>query len=423
MTKPEPKPFDIAKQTVWEAYLQVKANRGAAGVDGVSIKEFEANLKDNLYKLWNRMSSGSYMPPPVRRVEIPKPGSKEIRALGVPTVADRIAQTAVKMYLEPEVEQMFHPDSYGYRPKRSALDAVDRCRRRCWRSDWVIDLDIKSFFDTIDHELILKAVRRHTSQRWVILYVERWLKAPLQQEDGTLLERESGSPQGSAISPLLANIFMHYAFDLWMARKHPGIQFERYCDDLVVHCKSERQAVQLKEEIGQRLAHCKLELHPAKTKIVYCKDDNRKGPHEHEQFDFLGYTFRPRRARSRYGNFVNFSPAISNKAAKAIRREIRRWRLHRRSKEDLGELAESINAIVRGWINYYGCFYRSAMAPTLKRIDDYLIRWARKKYKRLRRSHRQTYGFLADVAKRQPKLFAHWQITWPSALSDGSRVR
>ena len=286
------KPFAISKRAVWEAYLRVKANQGAAGVDGESIVEFERDLKGNLYKLWNRLSSGSYMPPPVRAVEIPKRGGSGVRTLGVPTVQDRIAQTVATLYLEPGVEPHFHPDSYGYRPGRSALDAVGACRGRCWRSDWVIDLDIRSFFSSVDHELMLKAVQRHTGLRWVLLYVERWLKAPLQREDGTLEQRDRGTPEGSAISPLLANLFLHYAFDVWIAREFPGVQFERYCDDAVVHCVSERQARVVLDAIAERLAYCRLELHAGKTHIVYCKDSNRHGSHEHEQFGFLGYTFR-----------------------------------------------------------------------------------------------------------------------------------
>jgi RNA-directed DNA polymerase len=407
----EPKPFAISKQAVWEAWLRVNANEGAAGVDGESIAEFEGDLKGNLYKLWNRLSSGSYMPPPVRAVEIPKRAGLGVRTLGVPTVADRIAQTVVRLYLEPGVEPMFHPDSYGYRPGRSALDAVGACRARCWRRDWVIDLDIRSFFSSVDHDLMLKAVARHTDLRWVLLYVERWLKAPLQRGGGALEARDRGTPEGSAISPLLANLFMHYAFDAWMAREFPGVQFERYCDDAVVHCVSERQARVVLAAIAQRLADCRLALHPDKTRIVYCKDSNRRGSHEHEQFGFLGYTFRARRARNKRGDvFASFAPAISNEAAKAVRQTIKRWRLHRWSEVTLTVLARSINAIVRGWINYYGCFYPAELARSLRLINAYLVRWAMWKYKRLRRRPAQAWQLLANVARREPDLFAHWRL-------------
>ena len=418
-----PKSFAVSKQVVWEAYRRVKANQGAAGVDGESIAEFESDLKGNLYKLWNRLSSGSYMPPPVRAVEIPKRAGSGVRTLGVPTVADRIAQTVVRLYLEPGVEPVFHPDSYGYRPGRSALDAVDACRRRCWKRDWVIDLDIQAFFDSVDHELMLKAVAHHTDQRWVLLYVERWLKAPLQRADGVLEPRDRGTPQGSAISPLLANLFLHYAFDAWIAREFPHVQFERYCDDAVVHCASERDARVVLAAITRRLAACRLQLHPDKTRIVYCKDSNRRGSHEHEQFEFLGYTFRARRAQNKRGDvFASFAPAVSTDAAKSIRRTIRRWQLHHRSRDTLADLARSINAIVRGWINYYGRFYPSELAKSLRQLNHYLVRWALWKYKRLRGHPARAWQLLANVARREPELFAHWQLALrPDGWTMGAR--
>jgi len=338
---------------VWDAYNSVKANRGAPGVDEQSITEFEVDLKGNLYKLWNRLSSGSYFPAPVRAVAIPKKDGKGTRLLGVPTVIDRIAQTVAKMVLEPTVEPMFHPDSYGYRPGRSALDAVDTCRRRCWKTSWVIDLDIRAFFDTVDHDLVMKAVARHTDQRWILLYVQRWLQAPMRHADGSVAARDRGTPQGSAISPLLANLFMHYAFDAWMGRTFPTVAFERYCDDVVVHCTSQRQALFVKDSIARRLAECGLELHPDKTRIVYCKDSNRTGYHEREQFDFLGYTFRPRLSVSKTGQrFVSFSPAVSRGACKAMSTTIRAWRINRRSDRTLEEFAAMINPVVCGWVNY-----------------------------------------------------------------------
>jgi RNA-directed DNA polymerase len=403
------KPFEISKWKLMVAFEKVKANCGSAGVDGESIAAFEENLQGNLYKLWNRLSSGSYFPPAVREVEIPKKAGG-VRTLGVPTVADRVAQTLVASYLEPEVEPLFHPDSYGYRPGRSALDAVGVCRQRCWSNDWVIDLDIRAFFDTIPHPLLLKAVSRHTDQRWMLLYIERWLEAPLRKRDGTLVSRDCGTPQGSAISPLLANIFLHYAFDRWMAGNYPTVRFERYADDAVVHCSSESEARTVRAAIAQRLGQVGLELHPDKTRIVYCKDSDRKGSYEHEQFTFLGYTFRPRRSKSRHGHtFVSFSPAASNEALKAFRHKIRRWRLHRWVSADLRDLAEQINPVVRGWVNYYGRFYRTRLFPTLSHINGYLIRWAKGKYKRLRRRHARAHRWLITVATREPALFVHWQ--------------
>ncbi len=310
-----------------DAFKKVKANGGAAGVDGQSIAEFEKDLKRNLYKLWNRMSSGSYFPPPVRTVEIPKDNGG-IRLLGIPTVADRIAQMVVKLYLEPEVEPYFHQDSYGYRPGKSAVEAVGVARQRCWKYDWVVDLDIKGFFDNLNHEFVMRAVRKHTDCKWILLCIERWLKAPAQLQDGTLVSRDKGTPQGGVASPLLANLFLHYAFDEWMKRMCPGIPFERYADDIIAHCVSEQQAKWLKAKIEERLSQCGLELHPQKTRIVYCKDDRRKGEHQNVSFDFLGYTFRCREAKRRNGGtFINFCPAISDKASKEICRVMRSWHI------------------------------------------------------------------------------------------------
>ncbi|MFE6904480.1 group II intron reverse transcriptase/maturase [Streptomyces sp. NPDC057717] len=409
------KSFEISKHLVFEAYLRVKANKGAAGVDGESIEQFEVDLKGNLYKLWNHMSSGCYFPPPVKMVEIDKPGGRGIRVLGVPTVADRIAQTVVAMVLEPLVEPVFHPDSYGYRPRRSALDAVAACRERCWKTDWVIDMDIRGFFDNLDHDLVLRAVGHHTDQRWVLLYVERWLKAPLQRRDGSLQARFRGSPQGSAVSPVLSNLFMHYAFDMWMARQYPGVHFERYCDDVVVHCRNEAQAHQVRQAIGGRLAECGgLELHPDKTRIVYCKDRNRCGSAEHTSFTFLGYGFRVRRLRTKRGDyFFGFNPAVSDEAAKQIRMQIRHWRLHLRSDTTLEELAREINPVVRGWINYFGRFHPSALLSTLNRINDYLVRWLVRKYKRFKRKRARAREALSRHARRFPGLFAHWKLVKP----------
>ena len=346
------KPFSISKQVVVEAFKRVKENKGAAGVDGQSIADFEKDFKNNLYKVWNRMSSGSYFPPPVRRAEIPKAdGSK--RPLGIPTVGDRVAQMVAKIYLEPKVEPFFHQDSYAYRPGKSAIDGVVVARQRCFRYAWVLDLDINGFFNNIDHELLMRAIRKHTGCKWLLLYIERWLKAPVQSKDNSLIQRDKGIPQGSVISPLLANLFLYYAFDAWMQRNYPGIPFERYADDIVLHCRSEIQAQWFKGVIEKRMSECKLELHPEKTKIVFCKNSNRRGEYANQKFDFLGYEFRPRLAMSRYGKgFVNFSPAIRPKAAKTIRRIIRKWKIQCISDKSIEDLACMFNPVIRGWINY-----------------------------------------------------------------------
>ena len=407
---PKGKSFAIPKRLVYEAWKKVRANDGAPGVDAVSIAEFASEERDNLYKLWNRMSSGSYMPGPVRAVEIPKDHGEGVRTLGVPNVADRVAQTAVAMLLEKRVEPIFHADSYAYRPGRSAHDALAATRQRCWKQDWVLDLDIRALFDSIPHDLILKAVAHHTGERWVLLYIERWLEAPMQMPDGTVVARNRGTPQGSPISPVLANLFMHYAFDLWVAREHPGCPFERYADDIVTHCDTEEQARGFRAALAERLGTLGLELHPEKTKIVYCKDANRQGSYEHTSFDFLGYTFRGRRARGRRGFFVGFLPAISGKAKKAVGGQIRDWHLRSRSGADLSGLAEEINPQVRGWISYYGAYYRTELSFLATRIDEHVQRWAMHKFKRLRFRPARAWAWLDGVRKREPTLFAHWHL-------------
>jgi RNA-directed DNA polymerase len=416
----EVKPFDIPKREVWQAFKKVKANQGAAGVDGQSIADFEADLSNNLYELWNRLSSGSYFPPPVRRVDIPK-ADGGTRPLGIPTVADRVAQEVARRYLEPRLEPVFHADSYGYRPGKSAIDAVRQARQRCWRYDWVLDLDVKAYFDSIDWELMLRAVRRHTNQPWVLLYIERWLKAPVEMEDGSVVPRMSGTPQGGVISPTLANLFLHYAFDMWMARTCPHIPFERYADDVICHCKSAEEAQALWSALADRFAVCKLVLHPEKTKIVYCKDANRRGDFPNQSFDFLGFKFRARKALGRGRRaFACFLPAASPKALTFIGRTIRRWTLHHSSDKSLPNLAEMYNPCIRGWINYYGNFYRTQLRSTLKRIDLYVIRWARRKFKRLRRKTQGARDWFDRLRRANPTLFAHWQLCHGSGRTSGA---
>ena len=404
------KPYEISKQKVLEAFRRVKANKGAAGIDDESLEAFETNLKNNLYKIWNRMSSGSYFPPPVKAVEIPKKSGGK-RILGVPTVADRVAQMVAKIYFEPLVEPYFHPDSYGYRPGKSAADALAVTRKRCWKYDWVLEFDIKGLFDNISHELLMKAVRKHTDIPWVILYIQRWLEAPFQTQDGVAEKRAKGTPQGGVISPILANLFLHYVYDMWMVKNHPDKPFARYADDGIAHCHSMKEAEQLLVSLKERMAECGLELHPAKTRIVYCKDDDRRGNYPEIKFDFLGYTFRPRRSKNKYEKyFINFTPAVSNKAKKSMRRAIRGWHMHLKPDRTIEDLARMFNPILRGWVNYYGRFYKSEMYPVLVHMNQALTRWVRRKYKKLQNHQRRATHWLGRISRREPKLFVHWQM-------------
>lgn len=404
------KPFEISKRTVYEAYKRVKSNKGAAGVDGVTIDKFEKDLGNNLYRIWNRMSSGSYFPQPVRVVEIPKSNGKN-RRLGIPTIGDRVAQMVVKMRLEPGMEKHFHQSSYGYRPGKSALDAVGKARERCWKYDWVIDMDIKGFFDTIDHELMLKAVQKHTNCKWELMYITRWLKTPAQEQNGEVKERDKGTPQGGVISPLLANLYLHYGFDKWMERNHSEIEFERYADDIVVHCRTEAESNKLKVEIEERLRECELELSQEKTKIVYCKDDRRRGRYENEAFDFLGYTFRPRFVKTKRGQrFIGFNPGVSNKGKKALKERIRSLKLNRKTRIQLDTIAELINPIIRGWVNYYCRFNKTEGLKVLGYVNIVLVNWGKRKFKSFRGSRRRVYRWLGEIAVRDKTLFIHWAM-------------
>lgn len=403
------KPYEISKHLVMEAFKLVKANQGAAGVDAQSFEEYEENLKDNLYKLWNRMSSGSYFPKPVKGVEIPKK-SGGTRLLGIPTVEDRIAQMVGKLYFEPIGEQIFYKDSYGYRPGKSAIGAIQTTRQRCWKYDWVIEFDIRKLFDNIDHGLLMKAVRKHTDCKWLLLYIERWLKAPFQMPDGTIVERTAGTPQGGVISPVLANLFLHYAFDRWMGEVNPQNPWVRYADDGLVHCRTKEEAETLLRKLKERMLACKLEIHPDKTRIVYCKDENRKKEHKHTSFVFLGYEFRPRVARNRDGRyFTSFTPAVSPQARQSLRdsiKEIRRQSIGLK----LDEVAHRMNPVIVGWANYFGHFCPSEMKQELWKINLALARWAMRTRKRLRRKQARALDWLANCAITRPTLFAHWKM-------------
>jgi RNA-directed DNA polymerase len=404
------KPFDIPKKTVYEAYKAVKENKGAAGIDEITIAEFEADLKDNLYKIWNRMSSGTYFPPPVKAVDIPKKNGG-MRTLGIPTVADRIAQMVVKMHLEPKVEKYFQQDSYGYRPGKSAHDALDVTRKRCWKHNWVLELDIKGLFDNIDHELLMKAVKKHTECKWEILYIGRWLKAPFQRIDGMKIERDKGTPQGGVISPVLANLFLHYCFDIWMQRNFSDNPWCRYADDAVIHCKTEPQALYIKDRLSARLKECKLELHPDKTRVVYCKDSNRKEEYEYNSFTFLGYTFKPRKAKGQGGKeFSSFLPAISIKAKTSIFSEINNWRLLWMTSKTICQIADEINPVIRGWLNYYGRYGKRELSKVLDKVNFHLMLWVQRKYKKYKHIPKKAYGYLSRIYKSNPQLFVHWAV-------------
>ena len=403
------KPFMIDKRRVYEAYKAVRSSKGGAGMDGQTIEAFEADLKGNLYRIWNRMSSGSYFPPPVRAVSIPKKSGGE-RILGVPTVGDRIAQMVVKQLIEPDLDPIFLKDSYGYRPGKSALDAVGVTRERCWKYDWVLEFDIKGLFDNISHELLLKAVRRRIQCQWALIYIERWLKAPM-VKDGERIERHCGTPQGGVVSPILANLFLHYAFDLWMGREHPDLPWCRYADDGLVHCRSEQEAEALKATLQARLAECQLELHPTKTKIIYCRDFNRNGAYPNVMFDFLGYCFRPRKAENkRTGKlFCSFAPAASASALKSMREKIRDLEIRRRTDVSMGDIARKINPLLRGWIEYYGRYTPSSITPMLRYVNQTLRAWVMRKFKRFKGRKTCAGQFLTRTARESAGLFVHWR--------------
>lgn len=404
------KPYVISKQVVMTAYKRVKANRGSAGIDGVNFEKFEEDLKGNLYKIWNRMSSGSYFPPPVKMVEIPKK-TGGIRKLGVPTIGDRVAQMVTKLYFEPYVEPIFHKDSYGYRPGKSAIDAVGQARQRCWKFNYVIEFDIKGLFDNIDHELLKKAVRKHVKEPWIEIYVDRWLKAPFMDGNGIVTKRECGTPQGGVISPVLANLFLHYAFDVWIARSYPDAPFERYADDAIIHCNTEKEALEILTSLEKRLKECKLEIHPLKTKIVYCQDKDRTKEYPVTSFDFLGYTFQKRFIKDKLGRLqFNFLPAVSLKSGKAFRKKVKAMNLHHLSGSKIEMIAEAINPMVRGWLNYFKKYCPSAMKYTMDCLNRRLVLWAMQKYKRFRGHRRRAVEWLKDIAKREPRMFAHWVL-------------
>lgn len=402
------KAFEISKREVSEAYKLVKRNRGSAGIDGITFDKFEEDLKGNLYKIWNRMSSGSYFPSPVLAIEIPKKNGG-VRKLGVPTIADRVAQMVARMYVERKVEPIFHEDSYGYRPRKYALNAVGKARKRTWKYDYVLELDIKGLFDNIDHELLMKAVEKHVKEKWVRLYIERWLVTPFKTLEGDIVDRKAGTPQGGVISPVLANLFLHYAFDVWMQKNHPNCPFERYADDAIVHCKTLDEVKVVKEGLENRMKEVKLEMHPDKTRIAYCKDEDRQRDYPITEFDFLGYTFKAMRIKCRDGKIRNnFICYVSKKSAKSFRDKIKMLEIHKRTGSTIQMISEVLNPLIRGWMNYFGRYNPSAMKYTLQVIERRIVKWAMSKYKHLRGRRKRAEKWLSQVRQREPRLFAHW---------------
>lgn len=408
----ETKAHPITRKMVLEAYRDVKTGGKAVGVDGVSFDDYAIDLKGNLYKLWNRLTSGSYYPSAVREKRIAKK-SGGTRSLGIPTVADRVAQQVVKKYLEPKADPTFHKDSYGYRRGKSAHQAIETARLRCGYkfSSWVVDIDVSRFFDTVNHELMLKAVSYYTKEKWVLLYIERWLKAAMLTEDGNCEEREKGTPQGGVISPLLANIYLHFTFDKWMEREFPHVQFERYCDDIVVHCQSSKMAYYLRDRISWRFSACKLQMNLDKTKVVYCKNPWRRETPANVKlgFDFLGYSFHPKVYATKGGVMMLFTPVMSRASKNAVVDEIRKMRISRFT-GSIQELAARINIKTRGWIKYYCAFSKWSTEDLWWRLNRRLIKWvSRIKKKPIRKAVR----WLRGVYRTSPDLFAHWEIAHP----------
>ncbi len=405
------KPFKIERALVMEAYVKAKAKDGSGGIDGMSWEEFDKDYKNHLYQLWNQMSSGSYFPAPLREVAIPK-DEKGDRMLSIPTLRDRIAQTMVKELLEQELEKIFDDDSYGYRPGRSQHHAVAKARQRCWSYDWVVDLDIQQCFDSIPHDKLLKAVSKHTQCSWMLLYIERWLKAPIAHKDGSLTERKQGVAQGSPIGPLLVNLYLHYAIDVWMRKHSWACAFERFSDDMIIHCRSVYQGRAVRGKLKERLKQCGLQLHPKKTRIVYCKDSNRLGTYENISFDFLGFTFMPRQAQhgERKESFTNWLPGVSRKAKRKMKEQMDSWSILLHPWSELKEIAEKINPVVRGWINYYGRFYKTALKDYLQVINEKLLAWSKRKFKRFKQVYTAPIRWLKKVYLTSPDLFEHWKF-------------
>lgn len=407
----ETKSIPVSKEQVWLAYKKVKANQGSAGVDQISMEEFDANRSKHLYKLWNRLASGSYFPPPVKEVEIPKKDGK-VRKLGIPTIGDRVAQMVVKEYLEARFEKIFSPNSYGYRPDRNAHQALEKVRQNCRKTDWVIDLDIKGFFDNIDHERLMLAVQKHVPEKWCLLYIQRWLTMPVQTKSGELIQKQGkGTPQGGVISPLLANLFLHYAMDKWLEQNHPKVEYVRYADDAILHCRTKTEAEQTLAALDERMKACGLELHPEKTKQVYCRDYRRQDTYETVKFDFLGYSFQPRSTKSKQTGklFLGFDCAISISSKKRIADKLEDLKIDRLNFKSIVGVALYLEPFIRGWINYYGKYRITELKPVFLLLRQRLVWWARKRYKRYKTNMVKAYRWLDRVQKQFPNLFYQWR--------------
>lgn len=400
----------ITEDMVLKAYWKVKENRGSTGVDKVSLEEFHNDLTKNVYKIWNRLTSGSYFPPSVREVAIPKKDGSE-RKLGIPTVSDRIAQQVIKNYLEPRLEVEFHENSYGYRPLKSAHQAVEEVQKNVRNYAWVLDMDIKSFFDEVDHELMMKALDKHVEEKWLKMYVIRWLKATVETKTGELIHREGkGTPQGGVISPLLANLYLHYVLDKWLEKNHKGIRFVRYADDVIIHCRSEEETKTILESVKIRLGACGLRLHEQKTKIVYCQDYRREKKDFPKKFDFLGFSFQPVSKKShRGGMFLGYNCVISTSSKKRIVQELKQAKIHRWSGQTIEEIASYLSPKIRGWVNYYGKFCRNDLQRVFRVLHFRLMKWVLNKYKVFGRSIRKSYTYLIQLHTHRPELFYHWK--------------
>jgi RNA-directed DNA polymerase len=408
----ETKSIAISRTMIWEAYKKVRANQGSAGIDGLSMDEFDTNRVKHLYKLWNRMASGSYYPPAVKEVEIPKKDGN-VRKLGIPTISDRIGQMAIKDYIEPRLEKIFSPNSYGYRPKKNAHQALESVRKNCWKTDWVIDLDIKGFFDNISHEKLMLAVVQHVPENWIRMYIQRWLVCPVETKAGEVIQKQGkGTPQGGVISPLLANLFLHYAFDKWIEKSAPTINYSRYADDVIIHCRSQDEAEQILKATRERMIEVGLELHSKKTKIVYCRDYRRRGKYREVKFDFLGYSYQPRDtvSKNQKGMFLGYDCAISISSRKAIADKLGELKVEKMTYKSIVGIAQRLNPMIRGWINYYGKFRISMLHKVFRLLNQRLIRWGRKRYKRYKTSINRASKWLQRVQEQYRYLFYHWQF-------------